>query len=174
MFELVKALNDGAEALRKRVPNPIGLNAGCELFIAFVTLFPHESTVCIRLPHVSRVLHTYILRKSFSALKTELVSQGKKYVSEALTYRSKIAELALGFIKDDSVASIVFFCVDLARYSNARSDIDAFVFPGGYENSASCPQTQANIGLCDGGSTTWARVGSLCRIRAFQRSYLPR
>ena len=45
MFELVKALNDGAEALKKRVPNPIGLNAGCELFIAFVTLFPHESAV---------------------------------------------------------------------------------------------------------------------------------
>lgn len=84
MFELVKALNDGAEELRKRIPNPIGLNAGCELFIAFVTLFPHESN-------------------SFSALKTELVSQGKKYVAEALTYRSKIAELALGFIKDDSV-----------------------------------------------------------------------
>lgn len=47
MFELVKALNDGAEELRKRIPNPIGLNAGCELFIAFVTLFPHESNVCI-------------------------------------------------------------------------------------------------------------------------------
>lgn len=45
MFELVKALNDGAEALRTRVPNPIGLNAGSELFIAFVTLFPHAAAV---------------------------------------------------------------------------------------------------------------------------------
>ena len=45
MFELVKALNDGAEALRTHIPNPIGLNAGSELFIAFVTLFPHESAV---------------------------------------------------------------------------------------------------------------------------------
>lgn len=45
MFELVQALNDGAEVLKKRVPNPISLNAGCELFIAFVTLFPHESDV---------------------------------------------------------------------------------------------------------------------------------
>lgn len=45
MFELVKALNDGAEALKKQTPNPISLNAGCELFIAFVTLFPHDSDV---------------------------------------------------------------------------------------------------------------------------------
>lgn len=45
MFELVKALNDGAEALKEQTSNPISLNAGCELFIAFVTLFPHESDV---------------------------------------------------------------------------------------------------------------------------------
>lgn len=45
MFELVKALNDGAEVLKQRTPNPISLNAGCELFIAFVTLFPHDSAV---------------------------------------------------------------------------------------------------------------------------------
>lgn len=45
MFELVKALNDGAEILNEKTPNPIGLNAGCELFIAFVTLFPHDAVV---------------------------------------------------------------------------------------------------------------------------------
>lgn len=45
MFELVQALNVGAESLKKRVPNPIGLTAGCELFVGFVTLFPHESAV---------------------------------------------------------------------------------------------------------------------------------
>ncbi|KAN0077313.1 hypothetical protein V8E55_011168 [Tylopilus felleus] len=84
MFELVKALNDGARVLSQRSPNPISLNAGCELFIAFVTLFPHDSD-------------------SFSDLKTELVKQGRKYATEALTYREKIADLALGFIKDDSI-----------------------------------------------------------------------
>ncbi|KAI0054040.1 nagb/rpia/CoA transferase-like protein [Auriscalpium vulgare] len=84
MFELVKALNDGAEALKKRVHNPIGLNAGSELFIAFVTLFPHESA-------------------SFSELRTELVRQGQTYATEALQFRPKIADLALDFIKDDSV-----------------------------------------------------------------------
>lgn len=45
MFELVQALNDGAQALKKQTSNSISLNAGCELFIAFVTLFPHDSSV---------------------------------------------------------------------------------------------------------------------------------
>jgi translation initiation factor eIF-2B subunit alpha len=45
MFELVKALNDGSKALKEGTPNSISLNAGCELFIAFVTLFPHDSDV---------------------------------------------------------------------------------------------------------------------------------
>ncbi|TDL27446.1 nagb/rpia/CoA transferase-like protein [Rickenella mellea] len=84
MFELVEDLNKGAEALRQRSSNPIGINAGSELFIAFVTLFPHES-------------------ESFVDLKTELVKQGRRYAQEALTYRDKIAALTLGFIKDDSV-----------------------------------------------------------------------
>ncbi|KAF4603619.1 translation initiation factor eIF-2B subunit alpha [Pleurotus pulmonarius] len=84
MFELVKELHEGAAVLEKRSPNPISLNAGCQLFIAFVTLFPHDSA-------------------SFSDLKTELVQQARRYAAEGLTYRKKIAELCLGFIKDDSV-----------------------------------------------------------------------
>jgi len=102
MFELVQALNDGAESLKKRVPNPIGLTAGCELFIGFVTLFPHESAVSqyivCRLSYLS---HT--VWKNFSELKREIVHQGKSYTSHAVNFRSKIAELTLGFIKDDSV-----------------------------------------------------------------------
>ncbi|KAI9064343.1 nagb/rpia/CoA transferase-like protein [Trametes sanguinea] len=84
MFELVQALNDSAEELKRRSPNPISLNAGCELFIAFVTLFPHESD-------------------NFAELKKELEQQGRKYAAEAISFRDKIAELTLGFIKDDSV-----------------------------------------------------------------------
>ncbi|KAJ7774658.1 hypothetical protein DFH07DRAFT_800406 [Mycena maculata] len=84
MFELVKALNEGADFLKQHSSNPISLNAGCELFIAFVTLFPHDSA-------------------SFSDLKMELVKQGEAYVRQALTYRRKIGELAVDFIKDDSV-----------------------------------------------------------------------
>ncbi|KAG5715233.1 Translation initiation factor eIF-2B subunit alpha [Termitomyces sp. T112] len=84
MFELVKDLNDGAQVLKTRSTNPISLNAGCELFITFVTLFPHDSV-------------------SFADLKTKLIRQGQQYVKEALTYRRKIAELAVSFIKDGSV-----------------------------------------------------------------------
>ncbi|KIM49147.1 hypothetical protein M413DRAFT_60031 [Hebeloma cylindrosporum] len=84
MFELVKALNDGAEDLKKQASNPISLNAGCELFTAFVTLFPHDSA-------------------NFTDLKKELIHQGQSYAAEALTYRNKIAELAFGFIKDGSI-----------------------------------------------------------------------
>ncbi|KAG6868370.1 hypothetical protein C0993_004016 [Termitomyces sp. T159_Od127] len=87
MFELVKDLNDGARVLNTRSSNPISLNAGCELFITFVTLFPHDSV-------------------SFADLKTKLIRQGQQYAEEALTYRQKIAELAAGFIKDGSVVCV--------------------------------------------------------------------
>jgi hypothetical protein len=59
MFELVQALNDGAESLKKRVPNPISLTAGCELFIGFVTLFPHESAVS---QHIEPIKSTCLMR----------------------------------------------------------------------------------------------------------------
>ncbi|KAE9387495.1 nagb/rpia/CoA transferase-like protein [Gymnopus androsaceus JB14] len=84
MFELLNELKGSAEALSRQSPNPIGLNAGCELFIEFITLFPHDAA-------------------SFSELKTELIRQGQQYAKQALTYRAKIAELAFDFIKDDSV-----------------------------------------------------------------------
>ncbi|KAJ7109348.1 nagb/rpia/CoA transferase-like protein [Mycena epipterygia] len=86
MFELIKALNEGSDSLKKHSSNPISMNAGCELFIAFVTLFPGDA-----------------ISGSFSDLKMELVRQGEIYVRQALTYRRKIGELAVDFIKDDSV-----------------------------------------------------------------------
>ena len=43
--------------------------------------------------------------QSFSDLKTKLVQHGQQYAAEALTYRNKIAELAVDFIKDGSVVS---------------------------------------------------------------------
>lgn len=45
MFELVQALREGAEALRKQFANSISINAGCELLIEFVTSFPHAAEV---------------------------------------------------------------------------------------------------------------------------------
>jgi translation initiation factor eIF-2B subunit alpha len=47
MFELVQELKDTAETLSAEAPRSIGLTAGCQLFIEFVTLFPHESEVPI-------------------------------------------------------------------------------------------------------------------------------
>lgn len=117
MFELVKALEDGAEELRSRVANAISLNAGCELFIAFVTLFPHESEVH-KLYSQSAPSHPPVPNansttafQSFSDLRTELVKQGQAYATEALSYRDKIAQLVLGFIKDDSVVSLFYEAV---------------------------------------------------------------
>jgi len=101
MFELVKALNHGAEVLKLQVPNPISPNAGCELFIAFVTLFPHNSVV--RLQSYFYRFSISPRNQNFLDLKRELVRQGQQYVAEALTYRQKIADLAVGFIKDGSV-----------------------------------------------------------------------
>ncbi|KIY64926.1 IF-2B-domain-containing protein [Cylindrobasidium torrendii FP15055 ss-10] len=84
MFELVKELKDGAEALKRQSSNSISLSAGTELFIEFVTLFPHDAS-------------------SFLELKSELIRQGHNYVTEALSYRQKIADLAFDFIKDGSI-----------------------------------------------------------------------
>lgn len=99
MAELVKELRDGSEALQRRISNPISLSAGTELFISFVTLFPHESAVSSFKPCIA----LQSSEQSFPELKTELIRQGKQYVKEALTYRTRIAELAFDFIKDDSV-----------------------------------------------------------------------
>ncbi|KAJ3733031.1 hypothetical protein DFJ43DRAFT_273508 [Lentinula guzmanii] len=93
MFELLTELKGAAEALSRQSLNPIGLKAGCELFIEFITLFPHDAA-------------------SFSELKTELIRQGQRYAEQALAYRAKIAELAFDFIKDDSVVSSGFMFID--------------------------------------------------------------
>lgn len=46
-----------------------------------------------------------LIQQSFSDLRNQLVQHGEKYVEEALTYRQKIAQLSLAFIKDDSIVS---------------------------------------------------------------------
>ncbi|KAH6918610.1 translation initiation factor eif-2b alpha subunit [Coprinopsis sp. MPI-PUGE-AT-0042] len=84
VFELVTALRDAADALKDDSTTPLSTAAGCELFIGFVSHLHHDSP-------------------NFADLKQELVKHGRKYAAEALAYRSKIAELALGFIKDGSV-----------------------------------------------------------------------
>ena len=46
MFELSDVLDRGTQQLADRVPNSIGLNAGCELFNLFVTVATHDLGVC--------------------------------------------------------------------------------------------------------------------------------
>lgn len=106
----MQALHDGAEALKTNTPNFISLNAGCELFIAFVTLFPHESDVRPQKHTFFTESHSqlWVLYQNFTELKAELYHQGQKYTAEALSYRAKIAELTLGFIKDDSVVRYAY------------------------------------------------------------------
>ncbi|KAH7871881.1 hypothetical protein F5879DRAFT_798874 [Lentinula edodes] len=110
MFELLNELKGAAEALSKHSSNPIGLNAGCELFIEFITLFPHDAA-------------------SFSELKTELIRQGQQYAEEALAYRTKIAELAFDFIKDDSILTHSYSRVVLQTLlmAHKRKRISVFV-----------------------------------------------
>ncbi|TFK29913.1 nagb/rpia/CoA transferase-like protein [Coprinopsis marcescibilis] len=110
MFELLKALKDAEQLLKRSSPTPISTAAGCELFIAFVTLLPHDAA-------------------NFADLKRELVSHGQKYAAEALTYRQKIAELSLGFITDGSVilthsySRVVIQALLLAHKSNKRISV---------------------------------------------------
>jgi translation initiation factor eIF-2B subunit alpha len=37
MYELVEELKEAAGVLKQRCPNPVGLTAGCDLFIRYVT-----------------------------------------------------------------------------------------------------------------------------------------
>ncbi|KAJ3987304.1 hypothetical protein F5890DRAFT_1405404 [Lentinula detonsa] len=110
MFELLTELKGAAEALSRQSLNPIGLKAGCELFIEFITLFPHDAA-------------------SFSELKTELIRQGQRYAEQALAYRAKIAELAFDFIKDDSILTHSYSRVVLQTLllAHKRKRISVFV-----------------------------------------------
>ncbi|KAF7304859.1 Translation initiation factor eIF-2B subunit alpha [Mycena kentingensis (nom. inval.)] len=112
MAQLSQQLDEGAEILKKGVSNSISLTAGCELFIAFVTYFPHGDYAT-----------------NFSDLKMELVKQGETYVRQALTYRQRIANLAVDFIKDDAVilthsySRVVMETLLLAHRRNKRVSV---------------------------------------------------
>jgi len=112
MFELVSALNGGADVLKASAPNPISLSAGCELFIAFVTTFPHESDV--RSSPFS-FYETLKALQNFDDLKRELVRQGQQYAKEAGKSRSKISKLVLDFIPDESVVGEPIITVVVPR-----------------------------------------------------------
>jgi translation initiation factor eIF-2B subunit alpha len=149
MFELVKALNDGAEVLKTQSSNPISINAGCELFIAFVTLFPHDSAV--RVSTMIQSHRTTLIpladHQSFANLKTKLIQQGQHYATEALTYRKKIAELAVGFIKDGSVVSIEYN-ISKRLLRSVLKDSHTLLFPSGDANLIAGTRTETDLRSC--------------------------
>jgi hypothetical protein len=62
MFELSGVLDKGTQQLTDRVPNSIGLNAGCELFNLFVTVATHDLGVCAPLSLLKvhcRMIHPF-------------------------------------------------------------------------------------------------------------------
>lgn len=67
------------------------------------------------------------------------MKQGKNYAAEALGYRDKIADLSLGFIKDDSVVGVSFrddgMILKLIR---PLLDSDALLLEGRHEDPSSC------------------------------------
>jgi len=84
MFELVEVINAGKERLKSAEHNALGLNAGAELFSAFVGTFAHEST-------------------DIEYLKTVLIREGREYAAQSRSRREKISEYAFKFIKDGAV-----------------------------------------------------------------------
>jgi hypothetical protein len=69
-------------------------------------------------------------------LKEELIRQGRQYASEALTYRKRIAELALGFIKDGSVVGSIdpLAAWFLKKKGMSLSDPNSFLLQSGHAN----------------------------------------
>ena len=86
--------------------------------------------------------------QSIADLKTKLANQGKKYTAEALSYRDRIAELTLGFIKDDSVVRLRLYSSQPMVSDLRGTDFDAFIFSRGDESSVARSQNEADIGLC--------------------------
>ncbi|KAF8959058.1 hypothetical protein BDZ97DRAFT_1906313 [Flammula alnicola] len=133
MFELVKALNDGAEDLKKQTSNPISLNAGCELFIAFVTLFPHDSAILTH-SYSRVVMQTLLLahkRKRISVFVTEARPRGLGIkTAEALTAAGVPSTVIL-----DSAVAYVMDKVDFVLVGS-----EAVVESGGLVNAVGSNQ----------------------------------
>lgn len=102
------------------------------------------------------MLRNQVLQR-FKDLKIELVRQGRQYAKEAMSYREKIAQLALGFIKDGSVVR-PSASTSSGIALNSRIDLDSLLFSSDHTSAASCPQTETDISVRYGGKTTWTWV----------------
>jgi translation initiation factor eIF-2B subunit alpha len=88
IHELMSAIEDGAEALKKSIPNAISLTAGCDLFKRFIIAHAHDDP------------------KDFEAFKQQLQANGHLFAQRAREARDKIAEIGAESIKD----GVTVFC----------------------------------------------------------------
>jgi hypothetical protein len=84
--------------------------------------------------------------QSFANLKTKLIQQGQQYATEALTYRKKIAELAVGFIKDGSVVSVGYNILKCLLRS--LKDSHTLLFKSGNANVIARAWTETDLRSC--------------------------
>jgi len=82
IHELMSAIGDGADALKKSIPNAISLTAGCDLFKRFIIAHAHDDP------------------KDFEAFKQQLQANGHLFAQRAREARIKVAEVGVKAIKD--------------------------------------------------------------------------
>ena len=99
-----------------------------------------------------------LMWQNFSELKKELEQQGRKYAQEAISFRDKIAELALGFIKDDAVVSALSSVACADAYRPIRADPHALVLTRGFESFAPRSQDETDFRICHRVAASRTRV----------------
>jgi len=82
IHELMSAIEDGADALKKSIPNAISLTAGCDLFKRFI------------------IAHTHDDPKDFEAFTHQLQANGHLFAQRAREARQQVAEIGVKAIKD--------------------------------------------------------------------------
>jgi translation initiation factor eIF-2B subunit alpha len=78
----MSAIEDGANALKKSIPNAISLTAGCDLFKRFIIAHAHDDS------------------KDFEAFKQQLQTNGHLFAQRAREARVQVAEIGVKAIKD--------------------------------------------------------------------------
>lgn len=82
IHELMSAIEGGAQALQRSIPNAISLTAGCDLFKRFIIAHAHDDP------------------KDFEAFKQQLQASGHLAAQRAREARAQVAAVGVGAIHD--------------------------------------------------------------------------
>lgn len=82
IHELMSAIEEGADALKRSIPNAISLTAGCDLFKRFIIAHAHDDP------------------KDFEAFKQQLQANGHLFAQRAREARAQVAEIGAKAIRD--------------------------------------------------------------------------